>query len=372
MKLKKILILTSSIILTLILLEVGLRILAAYLIYSPKNNSVYDDRLGRKFIPSVLDIDENGFRNPAVPEEVDIVAMGDSHTYGVNVKSENSWPAQLARMSGMTVYNLGVGGYSPLQYYYLYDTGISLKPKRIILALYTANDLNDVCKFIERSEYWREWAAVRGYDTGVCIGSSGWLSRINKVLSASNLYWAAARAIKRVNEGTDFGDSISISDERNPTLIKYGTIGSHRKNMDLERERISLGLAVTEDLLSEMKKRAGSLGIEFSVVLIPSKEVVFFDYLKKKGYELPADYTGLVDNENELVAEFSRFFRAEGIRFTDARPYIEKELYTSGGVYSTTDDCHPLEAGYNAYARAAYEGIIMDDPHEKERVKLKH
>lgn len=358
MKLKKILILTSSIILTLILLEAGLRILTAFLIYSPKNNLVYDDRLGRKFVPSVLDIDENGFRNPGVPEEIDIVAIGDSQTYGVNVKSENSWPAQLARMSGTTVYNLGVGGYSPLQYYYLYDAGIGLKPKRIILGLYPANDLNDVCKFIERLEYWREWAQVRGYDTGVCTGSSGWLSRINMVLSASHLYWTAARAIKRVNEGTDFGDSIRVSDEKNPTLIKYGSISSHRKYMDLKRERISLGLAVTEDLLRVMKKKADALGIEFSVVLIPSKEVVYFDYLKKKGYELPPDYTELVENENELVAELSRFLRAEGIRFADARPYVERELSSSRDVYSTTDDGHPLETGYNAYARAVYEGIL--------------
>jgi lysophospholipase L1-like esterase len=65
-----------------------------------------------------------------------------------------------------------------------------------------------------------------------------------------------------------------------------------------------------------------------------------------------------VENENELVAGLSRFFKSEGIRFAGARPYIEKELYTSSDVYSKTDDGHPLEAGYNAYARAVYEGIL--------------
>ncbi|MGH7891644.1 MAG: hypothetical protein ACREN0_05180, partial [Thermodesulfobacteriota bacterium] len=142
--------------------------------------------------------------------------------------------------------------------------------------------------------------------------------------------------------------------------------------MDLSREHIALGLAVTEDVLSEMKKRAGSMGIEFSVVLIPSKEVVFFDYLKKKGYELSADYTGLVDNENKLVAELSRFFGAEGIRFKDARPYIEKELYASSDVYSKTDDGHPLEAGYNAYALAVYEGILSAGVPGNQRYEPKH
>lgn len=358
MKVKKILVLTSAVLVCLILLEIGLRVLSAYLIYSPKNSQVYDDRLGRRIDPSLPEIDENGFRNPGVPVAADIAVLGDSHTYGVNVKSEKSWPAQLARMSGQSVYNFGIGGYGTLQYYYLFDTAAVLKPKRIILALYPANDLNDVCKLIDESDYWKEWARARGYDVGICSSSSDWLSGINRTLSGLHVYWMTASAIKRVNESTDFGDSVSIKDEKNPTLIKHRSISSHAKKMDLSRERIALGLAVTEDLLREMNKKADSMGIEFSVVLIPSKEVVFFDYLKEKGYELPPDYAGLVENENKLVAELSRFLRAEGIRFADARPYLERELSSSSGVYSRTDDGHPLEAGYIAYARAVYEGIL--------------
>jgi lysophospholipase L1-like esterase len=372
MKVKKILVLASAILFSLILLEIGLRVLSAFLIYSPKNSQVYDDRLGRRIDPSQPEIDENGFRNPGIPGAADIAVLGDSHTYGVNVKSEKSWPRQLADMSGMSVYNLGVGGYGTLQYYYLFDTAAALKPKHIILALYPANDLNDVCKLIDESDYWKEWARARGYDTGICTGSSDWLSGLNRTLSGLHVYWMAASAIKRVNESTDFGDSVRITDEKNPTLIKYGSISSHRKKMDLSRERIALGLAVTEDLLREMKKRADAEGIEFSVVLIPSKEVVFFDYLKEKGYKLPDDYTGLVENENNLVAGLSRFFKSEGIRFADARQYIEKELYTSSDVYSKTDDGHPLEAGYNAYARAVYEGILSAGVPGNQRYEPKH
>ena len=44
---------------------------------------------------SLRDIDENGFRNPKLFEEVDIVTVGDSFTYGNNVSSEKSWPQQL-------------------------------------------------------------------------------------------------------------------------------------------------------------------------------------------------------------------------------------------------------------------------------------
>jgi hypothetical protein len=148
--------------------------------------------------------------------------------------------------------------------------------------------------------------------------------------------------------------------------MKYATIESHKKKMDLSREKIAFGLAVTEDLLREMKRKADAEGIEFSVVLIPSKEIVFYEYLKKNGYELSRDYRELVENEKKLVAELSRFMDSEGIEFTDARPYVERELFGQGRAYSATDDGHPLEEGYEAYARAAYEGILTDDPGEME------
>jgi hypothetical protein len=91
MKVKKILVLVSAILICLILLEIGLRVLSAFLIYSPKNSQVYDDRLGRRIDPSQPEIDENGFRNPSVPGAADIAVLGDSHTYGER-EVEKSWP----------------------------------------------------------------------------------------------------------------------------------------------------------------------------------------------------------------------------------------------------------------------------------------
>ena len=371
MNLRKTALIICSIFISLALIEAGLRILSAFLIYSPKNSQVYDERLGRRIDPSLPDIDENGFRNPSVPERADIVAIGDSHTYGVNVKSENAWPMQLGRMSGRTVYNLGVGGYGPLQYYYLMDKAVRMKPGHIVLGLFLANDLSDVCKMIDESEYWRAWAQSRGYDVGVCAGTSSVLGRLNRKLSDLHVYWMAASAIKRLNESVNFGDAIEVREGENKTLMKYATISSHMKKMDISRERIALGLAVTEDLLREMNGKAEAEGAEFSVVLIPSKESVFYGYLKAKGYKLPPDYEKLVVNEDRIDKEFEWFFEKNGIRYSDASPYVIDEVNRSIGAYSPTDDGHPLEAGYGAYARAAYDMLNTEGQRENERVKLK-
>ena len=67
--------------------------------------------------PRLRDVDEHRFRNPPDDNErYDIVAIGDSHTFGSNVSWMEAWPHALARGTGHTVYNLGVGSYSIYQY----------------------------------------------------------------------------------------------------------------------------------------------------------------------------------------------------------------------------------------------------------------
>ncbi len=66
--------------------------------------------------------DDWGFRNPIVPGNVQIVAIGDSQTYGTSAPASKSWPARLGRLSMMTVYNMAVGGYGPPDYRYLLNT----------------------------------------------------------------------------------------------------------------------------------------------------------------------------------------------------------------------------------------------------------
>src|SRR5210317_913473 len=50
--------------------------------------------------------DEWGFRNYERPPNADIVAIGDSQTYGISASSDQSWPAHLSKISGQATYNM--------------------------------------------------------------------------------------------------------------------------------------------------------------------------------------------------------------------------------------------------------------------------
>ena len=104
---------------------------------------VADQRLGWRFNSGYPDIDEWGFRNRQVPHQVDLVALGDSQTYGYGVELAQAWPQQLARLSGLDSYNFACSGYGPGHSLLLWEEALSLKPKHIIVALYAGNDAFD-------------------------------------------------------------------------------------------------------------------------------------------------------------------------------------------------------------------------------------
>jgi hypothetical protein len=125
--------LISTIIFSLVVLEIGLRIYHGEWDYTnfryPQQNKfaggyhIYDPELG--WVPkpgktnvwgTTVTIDEGGIRSNGDGEVWDgtgdpILAIGDSYTFGDQVSNSETWPAQLEKLSGKRVINGGVDGY---------------------------------------------------------------------------------------------------------------------------------------------------------------------------------------------------------------------------------------------------------------------
>jgi hypothetical protein len=81
-----------------------------------------------------------GFRgsNP-VPGKVDVVALGDSFTFGVG--AETPWPEEMAADYNLQTLNLGMGGTAPPKHIYpLVEFGLSREPSFVIEAYFEGND----------------------------------------------------------------------------------------------------------------------------------------------------------------------------------------------------------------------------------------
>ena len=88
---------------------------------------VKDVQFGHINNPKLADSDERGFRNPQALERADWLILGDSHTYGTHVSRASAWPTRLDAMTEARVYNMGVGGYGPVNYMLTAEAGMALE-----------------------------------------------------------------------------------------------------------------------------------------------------------------------------------------------------------------------------------------------------
>ncbi len=335
-------------------------------------------------------IDSNGFRNPQALKNADIVTIGDSHTFGYNVTTEYSWPYQLSRMTNKSVYNLGVGNYGLVQYYYLMDQAIKLKPMNIIVGFNLATDLNKqtMCLLFNNKElnYRRKWAIENNFNIenckNTCDEDNPGVSVVKKTYSVFSLNYLKSRiketAIFTLVEfmiwtplqaklfyfnkeigKTENNNLIIINDGKQNTLFSYTRLKGINNNMDLKKQDIGTAFKIAKKLFTEMKDKADKNETVFTVLFIPSKENVYYEYLLNSKYTLPDEFHQVVQNERNLLKEFSIFFNEAGIKWIDARPYVVNVLYGQDKVYKITLDDHPLESGYQAYAKAVYEHILQ-------------
>ena len=92
-------------------------------------------------VPCVMNTDHRGFRNQTDLPRYDVVVLGDSFAEGSSVSDEHAWPRQLAERTGLSVYNLGMSGYAPLNYAQaLAQYALPLKPRFVVCLLYEGND----------------------------------------------------------------------------------------------------------------------------------------------------------------------------------------------------------------------------------------
>lgn len=325
------------------------------------SNTIAHSKLGYVMDTALPGIDSDGFRNPSLVQP-DVITIGDSHTYGFNVLSEQSWPKVLAEKLDKEVYNYGVGGYGVLHYEYLINEAVGLNPEVILLGLYLPNDLADVCALALSSPYWFNERVDLKIDRDICNEyqskkklarlsranqSKSWL-RENVALYSTLLDWLARSSpLVSDKEGLVVGHG--------KTKIKYRKIRKHEENMNIEHPHIKMSLDVLKLFMLRANKLASLNSVNFAVLFIPSKERVYYDQLLTQNTFISKEYHRLVQNEDKLKLEMSAFMDNIGLLHADVLPSMQSALDSSLPLYSPIDDSHPVELGYQIYANKAYE-----------------
>ena len=242
-----------------------------------------------------LRTNSRGLRTPVEDDPVDVVALGDSFTFGYGVDERVAWPAQLARLSGLTVANLGVSGFGPSsELAMLRAEGLRLQPRRVLWQFF-ANDLLDAASFAG----WQSggqgdflaWERERTLPEGdppapIRLSLRGLLHR--HFVSYELAKWATRQGVygptRRPARWVDVDGGSMLLDITQPSAWA-----------DRSDPHVRQGMALTAEALAGARDIAHDAGAELLVVVAPTKEAVY--------WQGSADEREMLERNDKWVAQ---------------------------------------------------------------------
>jgi len=347
-----------------------------------------DEVLGRRGNPRWIDHDARGYRNPQALAAAEIVALGDSHTYGSGVHSDQAWPSVLGKTIGMSTYNMGFGGYGPTNSLMQLDEALGLAPRLVIEAVYFGNDFADDFMVAMRSKRIGSWLDPEEFSE---------LERLEKVekledratelfrgrkprrqkepgvlgnaLAEHSALYSLGKVVrirlsgKRQRGGAVLGDDFDAAVRAlKPRARQFSSVfegggwqailtAPYRDLvMDISDARVRAGYGITQRALLEIKRRLDAECVQMLVVLLPTKEFVFASRVTDMGSQ--KGLAKLVADEQERRADLSRFLQENGIQYVDPFPALAASV---SQTYFRSANGHPNALGQEIIAREVLE-----------------
>ncbi len=362
----------SSVVLSVVLAEGVLR-----LVLNPSDflhaSLVEDPILGRRIEPLTTGHDSLGFRNSEVPSQASIVAIGDSNTYGVSAPREGSWPFQLGVLLGDPVYNLGMGGFGPLQYLHLAQvTAKALHPRVWVVGFYFGNDLMDAYYVAHGTPHWKEWrlsqavAATAADQAAAAVPKKrfedlrNWLSRhslLYSVLRATVFPRLATLEREQMVRQSTPDVQWAWSDPAKTDVRTVFTPQGRLAAVDLDDAPVREGMQISQRALMAMQAEADRQSVKLIVVLIPTKERAYCGHLKQGATPLPASHNRLCDAEVRAKAELVRAMEVGQVRYVDATGALEERIAQHMQLYPADSDGHLQATGYGVVAQVVADAV---------------
>jgi hypothetical protein len=356
---KEIILLISSLAVSLIIIESGLRLFTDFPIYGQGLYSSHHPQLGYTLSSNVNKADSNGFNNPQAGGKHEIVALGDSHTFGVQVGWDKAWPYKLGSSLNKSVYNYGIYGYGIFHYLYLYKEAIKHDPDYVLLGLFPSNDIEKyTCHRVAPAYYQQlQRSGVTHADCPVT-----WQIQLRIVKNFLINYTAIFSALYQLRKiylrSTATKNWGSGQFQLEDTLAEAKYYSDINKATDLSRKIVNNNYSASKLIFSTINNDLRSQGIKFGVLIIPSKEQVIEQWATKSGIKMPDGFN--ISNQKTLIDKYIKFMKENGIPAIDATPFVVeafgKSVKQNKNLYPPWDS-HPLEEGYASYSEAAVKLI---------------
>lgn len=319
--------------------------------------------------------DDWGFRNSEIPDSVDIVTIGDSHTFGINASLYTNWPGQVQQRSRKSVYNLSAEYSGPVQYFdFFKNKALKINPRHIVVGYYIGNDPFNAFERVYIHDDWatfrdstfNKWLTSAERDTlsfytnaASQTVSAGILNSLHSWLhQKSRLYSLISSTLGLAESGQPVAARLTIPEHNiDETFYPFPEV----VKMDIHNKKIQEGLRLSMHFFKQMNDYCKQLGIDFTILLIPTKTMVYSHYLFDNDQLRNANVlTELLKNERNIREISMRFFMANDIEYIDALPLMQRNI-DSEKLYPPLNNGHPNQAGYRLIAKSLLNKIQADN-----------
>lgn len=265
-----------------------------------------------------------GFRNPAIPNVVDIVAIGDSQTYGLGATMAESWPHLItAGLAGASSYSMALGGWSAPQYLYMLGHAMRLRPRVVVVAFYVGNDPIEA------------YAQVYGDP------------RLAEFRHPSGVQPEAPPPVQFPAPREDQW-RVDLPGDR----WLHFTPRVRRINV-MAHPSADEGWRILGEMAARMVGIARAQGAEIRFTIIPTRELAYLPLLQANGIEPPSEYALLVAEEGRRTADFWALLeRLAPGSYVEVTSALQDAILRGEFVYPNGVDGHPAAAGHAAIAAA--------------------
>jgi lysophospholipase L1-like esterase len=317
--------------------------------------------------------DEAGYRNATRLHRADLVVLGDSQAYGSGVAPEHAWPARLG------AYNMALPGHGPGHSLLQVDEALALRPRAVVVAIYFGNDFIDVFwlsarhphlvadvapalrRAAEDAERRRPILSEAGAILRQPRPGAGRLARVGAAMADRVKLLGLVRAagawlwppppLALLSRDFDVAVAaltpaqrqyaVPVAEDGWRTILTPDYRG---RVQDDEDPRVRLGFQATVSALRRIHERTRAAGVRLLVVLIPTKERVFWPRGRSD-----MRLQRLVAHETGWHGALTSALDAHGIGYVEALPALAAARRQP---YFEDVDAHPNEEGHRLIAGA--------------------
>lgn len=325
-----------------------------------------------------LVVDQMGLSNLDEVDSPDIIFVGDSYMVYAGIVSPPGLQLNLARATGLSIYNLGVPAIGPVrEAWMLNQVGLPKQPKAVIWFFFAGNDHIDASS-VDRhrkrnitnyAQLFPDFVRPRFY-----------------VLDMFEKHFLKDEEAQKTSEPIKGLILMNSGEDEIPVWFWPRYLRQLSETEDYWRNHP--GRIISQDVIKEVKATVEQMGSEFIMVYIPSKPQVYLPYIQRDDYLIaemaffPQDIRAVsgehqlspeefsrqfsqqaIDNRGSFEEVFEQFCLAEGITYISATPYLE-ELAASGEMGYFSADTHWNAVGQNTLVRPLADLLRKLDIHE--------